>query len=298
MGSTTSKVNFKYLPHQKTQSLAKQEIMVSKSSIVTTISLAAAAAAAAPLANPIYSNFSVIATQVIVTDYTTYCPEATTLTITTCSDNHCLPTRITVTEPSTVTITEEVLCSATSTIKPPASGSSTTQATGPIITGENTNTHKGTESTIYVPTTEVVTITSCSNQVCHPTEVKVTTSATLTTTPAITQATTPTTTNTPGVTVIPDITVFPDITPTGPQTHTDEGPVFLSLGGNNTAVTVAAASTTPANNAPAPFALSESHSSSSLGESPSIAPLAGGAAISDRANSFFIGVVVVGLALF
>lgn len=144
--------------------------MVSKS-IFTTLSLAAVA-----LAEPIYSNSSVIHTQIVVTDYTTYCPEATTLTITTCSDNRCLPTRITVTEPTTVTITDEVLCSTTSPIQPPQS--STNHETGSIITGEDTNTHKGTESTVYVPSTTVVTITTCSNHKCHPTEVTVTTSAT------------------------------------------------------------------------------------------------------------------------
>lgn len=52
-------------------------------------------------------------TGVTVTGYTTYCPEATTVTITTCSQHKCAPTEITVTGPSTITVTEECLVPST-----------------------------------------------------------------------------------------------------------------------------------------------------------------------------------------
>ncbi|KAI5970701.1 hypothetical protein CANMA_000292 [Candida margitis] len=301
--------------------------MVSKSSVFTTILLAAAA-----LAQPIYSNTSVIHTQIVVTDYTTFCPEATTFTITKCSDNHCLPTAITVTEPTTVTITDQVLCSTVSTIQPPASA--TTHETGTVITGENSNTKKATETTVYTPTTTVVTITTCSNHKCHPTEVTVTTTPATTpattptttpattptttpattptttsttapaTTPATTPTTAPTTTNTPELTIIPDVTVFPDVTPTGTATHTDEGPVFLSIGEEGTPVTVTAPSTTASvstgNNAPAPLALSDStplSSSSSSSSAPGIAPLAEGSAGTTKVRSLFMAAVVIAAGL-
>lgn len=53
---------------------------------------------------PPYSN-TTVTDHVTVTDYTTWCPEETTITITTCEYDACHPTTITVDEPSTVTVT-------------------------------------------------------------------------------------------------------------------------------------------------------------------------------------------------
>lgn len=56
--------------------------------------------------------------QVTVTGYTTYCPEPTTLTVTTCVEKECAPKEVTVSEPKTVTITEECLVDKTTTPQP------------------------------------------------------------------------------------------------------------------------------------------------------------------------------------
>ena len=70
----------------------------------------------------------------------------------------------------------------------------------------------------------------------------------------------------------------------------------------DTPSTVAAASTTPASNAPAPQALVESDSSSASSSptavSPSIAPLAEGAAASHKVSSFMFGAVAIAVGLF
>lgn len=58
-------------------------------------------------------NYNATVTGITVTGYTTYCPEATTVTITTCSEHKCAPTEITVTGPSTVTVSEECVVPST-----------------------------------------------------------------------------------------------------------------------------------------------------------------------------------------
>lgn len=55
---------------------------------------------------------------VTVTGYTTYCPEPTTFTVTTCVEHVCGPKPITVTEPKTVTVTEECIIPKTTTPHP------------------------------------------------------------------------------------------------------------------------------------------------------------------------------------
>lgn len=52
---------------------------------------------------------------ITVTGYTTYCPESTVLTITTCENKACGPKTITVSEAQTVTVTEECIVPKTST---------------------------------------------------------------------------------------------------------------------------------------------------------------------------------------
>ena len=66
--------------------------------------LAASALVAGSLAA--YSNDTVVTTDVTVTDYTTYCPYSTVVTVTKC-DEVCEPTVITVTEATTLTVTGE-----------------------------------------------------------------------------------------------------------------------------------------------------------------------------------------------
>lgn len=51
--------------------------------------------------------------QITVTGYTTYCPESTIITITTCENHACGPKTITVSEASTVVITEECVIPTT-----------------------------------------------------------------------------------------------------------------------------------------------------------------------------------------
>ncbi|PVH18390.1 uncharacterized protein CXQ87_001315 [Candidozyma duobushaemuli] len=58
---------------------------------------------------------STVTKDITVTGYTTYCPFATTLTIATCENKACGPKTITVSEASTVTITEECIVPKTST---------------------------------------------------------------------------------------------------------------------------------------------------------------------------------------
>lgn len=62
---------------------------------------------------PLGSNSTVVTTDITVTDYTTYCPESTTVTITKCDDT-CHETEITVTEATTLTVTGECIVPTTS----------------------------------------------------------------------------------------------------------------------------------------------------------------------------------------
>lgn len=68
---------------------------------------------------PVASSNSSMST---VTDWVTYCPEATTITMTTCVQETCKPTSITVTGETTVTITGECLVEATAAVAAKASG--------------------------------------------------------------------------------------------------------------------------------------------------------------------------------
>lgn len=81
------------------------------------------------------------------TGYTTFCPAETTLTVTTCSENVCGPNVITVTEASTVTITDDCLVAT----KPP------------IVT----------DYVVVCPEETTITITTCEAHVCGPKTVTV-----------------------------------------------------------------------------------------------------------------------------
>lgn len=74
--------------------------------------LAASAVTATALAG--YSNVTVITTDVTVTDFVTYCPEETTITITKCTQDKCHAEE-TKLEPGTVTITGECVIPTTVT---------------------------------------------------------------------------------------------------------------------------------------------------------------------------------------
>lgn len=67
-----------------------------------------------------FSNDTVITTDITVTDYTTYCPASTVITITKC-DAECYPTAITVTEATTLTVTGECVVPTTYTSAAPSS---------------------------------------------------------------------------------------------------------------------------------------------------------------------------------
>lgn len=65
-------------------------------------------------------NQTTVTKDVTVTGYTTYCPEPTTFTVTTCYEKVCAPSTVVVEEPKTVTITEECIIEKTTTkpVKP------------------------------------------------------------------------------------------------------------------------------------------------------------------------------------
>ncbi|CAN3368624.1 predicted GPI-anchored protein 26 [Diutina catenulata] len=74
-----------------------------------------AASALAATAMAAYSNQTVVTTDVTVTDFVTYCPESTTITITTCENDVCVP-HTTECEPGTVTITGECVVPVPATV--------------------------------------------------------------------------------------------------------------------------------------------------------------------------------------
>lgn len=62
-----------------------------------------------------YTNGTTVTTDVTVTDYTTYCPYSTVVTVTKCEQDKCHPTEITVTEATTLTVTGEFVVPTTYT---------------------------------------------------------------------------------------------------------------------------------------------------------------------------------------
>ncbi|CUM67422.1 uncharacterized protein PRCAT00005117001 [Priceomyces carsonii] len=77
----------------------------------TTLSLATALIGAAAA---LYTN-ATVTTDKIVTNYVTYCPEATEVVVKTCHEEVCAPTTITVTAETTLTVSGEVEVPETTT---------------------------------------------------------------------------------------------------------------------------------------------------------------------------------------
>ena len=116
---------------------------------------------------------SVVTTQVTVTDFTTYCPYPTTLTITKCENNECHPTTIPVETATTVTVTGEVICPTTTSTSPKESSSEA--ASSEVITTQVTV----TDYTTYCPLPTTIVVSTCDEDKCHPTTIEVTTPSTV-----------------------------------------------------------------------------------------------------------------------
>lgn len=82
-----------------------------------------------------YGNSTTVYTT--VTDYTTYCPYPTTITITTC-DEECAPHTITVEEPKTITVTGECVVPTSSETKPAPTTVASTVAAESTTAAEST----------------------------------------------------------------------------------------------------------------------------------------------------------------
>lgn len=111
----------------------------------TILSIAALISAVSAVSN------STITTEVTVTDWVTYCPEETTITLTTCVKDKCNKHEITVTEATTLTVTGE--CIIPTTIAPVT----TTRTVHPVTTikPETTQTvHPRPDQTITISTYE------------------------------------------------------------------------------------------------------------------------------------------------
>lgn len=116
---------------------------------------------------------SVVTTQVTVTDFTTYCPYPTTLTITKCENNECHPTTIPVETATTVTVTGEVICPTTTSTSPKESSSEA--ASSEVITTQVTV----TDYTTYCPLPTTIVVSTCDEEKCHPTTIEVSTPTTV-----------------------------------------------------------------------------------------------------------------------
>ncbi|EEQ43885.1 conserved hypothetical protein [Candida albicans WO-1] len=138
--------------------------------VVSTPSGSASASASASASS---EEGSVVTTQVTVTDFTTYCPYPTTLTITKCENNKCHPTTIPVETATTVTVTGEVICPTTTSTSPKESSSEA--ASSEVITTQVTV----TDYTTYCPLPTTIVVSTCNEDKCHPTTIEVTTPSTV-----------------------------------------------------------------------------------------------------------------------
>lgn len=139
--------------------------------VVLTPSGSASASASASASSE--EEGSVVTTQVTVTDFTTYCPYPTTLTITKCENNECHPTTIPVETATTVTVTGEVICPTTTSTSPKESSSEA--ASSEVITTQVTV----TDYTTYCPLPTTIVVSTCDEDKCHPTTIEVTTPSTV-----------------------------------------------------------------------------------------------------------------------
>lgn len=106
--------------------------MISKVAAISAIAATALAAYTNDTSSAVEGgNSTTITTDITVTDYVTYCPETTTVTITKCSDHKCVPIE-TVFTPGTVTITGECVIPTviTTDVPPHTVLPTTTTATG------------------------------------------------------------------------------------------------------------------------------------------------------------------------
>ncbi|KGU01565.1 hypothetical protein MEM_06167 [Candida albicans L26] len=139
--------------------------------VVSTPSGSASASASAGASSE--EEGSVVTTQVTVTDFTTYCPYPTTLTITKCENNECHPTTIPVETATTVTVTGEVICPTTTSTSPKESSSEA--ASSEVITTQVTV----TDYTTYCPLPTTIVVSTCDEEKCHPTTIEVSTPTTV-----------------------------------------------------------------------------------------------------------------------
>lgn len=97
-----------------------------------------------------------IVSPLVTTDYVTTCTEATTVTLTTCSNNVCGHHTVTVESPTTLTVTGECLVTGEG-----EHGDKTTETETTIAP-----THVTTDYTTVCPEATTITITSCKDNAC------------------------------------------------------------------------------------------------------------------------------------
>ena len=127
-----------------------------------------------------YGNTTTVA--LTTTEFVTTCPYPTTFTVSTCTNDVCQPTVVTVTEETTITIPGTVVCPVVLTPSGSASASASASASseeeGSVVTTQVTV----TDFTTYCPYPTTLTITKCENNECHPTTIPVETATTVTVT--------------------------------------------------------------------------------------------------------------------
>ncbi|KAI5962664.1 uncharacterized protein KGF55_003740 [Candida pseudojiufengensis] len=191
-----------------------------------------------PVSAITYYNTTTIPTQELVTVYTTVCPETTTLTLTACSNHKCNPTKITVTEPTTLTLTS-ILCPTTIT----KGGNDITTIPEPTTSTEEIEVTRFQviDYTTVCPESTILTITRCSNERCHPSVTTIKESGTYTFTGKIIISTTVFTTETPTPTATTVTTICTSEYVIGgkPTTYTttENGIITLTNGGFTTYTT-------------------------------------------------------------
>lgn len=120
------------------------------SKVLAASALASVALAGYSNSTSVPGNSTVVTTDVVVTEFTTYCPESTTVTFTTCPEKDvCGEHVVTVTEPTTLTVTScEVPTTYTTTVS-----STTVETVCPTCT----------KKTTVAPTTVVSSSSMTSN---------------------------------------------------------------------------------------------------------------------------------------
>ncbi|GEQ67225.1 hypothetical protein JCM33374_g889 [Metschnikowia sp. JCM 33374] len=109
-----------------------------------------------------------------VTDFVTYCPSSTTVTVTTCANDICRPHIITVTKATTVSVTGTVVVSTTVT-----EGITRTGGLRGFIGTATVLESTVTEFVTYYPSATTVTVATCTNDICKPHIITVTKATTV-----------------------------------------------------------------------------------------------------------------------